>query len=153
MLLQACGPGANQKMIAAKSDSLFIRVRCLKTVSELIESTLLIPSQKKLQYKMDYINETYPDTITKAQAEKIMQIKDVYLNYNDLIVTTKELQKQSALQLEQVSKLNAEIGKINEENILQYLTFENKCADSLNVVLDALIKKSIELGCKTQSFN
>ena len=102
---------------------------------------------------MDYINETYPDTITKAQAEKIMQIKDVYLNYNDLIVTTKELQKQSALQLEQVSKLNAEIGKINEENILQYLTFENKCADSLNVVLDALIKKSIELGCKTQSFN
>src|ERR1035437_9783728 len=116
MLLQACGSGANQKMISAKADSLYIRVRCVKTVSELIENTLLIPAQKKLQYKIDYINETYPDTITKTQAEKIIQIKDVYQSYEGLIFTTKQLQKQSAMQLSQVSKLNAEIGKGNEEN-------------------------------------
>ena len=153
MLLQSCGKGINQKMILAKADSLYIRVRCVKTVSELIENTLLVPAQKKLQYKIDYINETYPDTITKTQAEKIMQIKEVFQDYNALILTTKEVQKQSATQLLQVSKLNGEIAKGKEENTLQYLTFENKCADTLNIVLDALIKKSIELGCKTQTFN
>lgn len=153
MLLQACGPGANQKMISDKADSLYIRVRCVKTVSELIENTLLIPAQKKLQYKIDYINETYPDTITKTQAEKIILIKDVYQRYNTLILTTKQLQKQSSIQLLQVSKLNVEIDNGKEENMLQYLTFEGKCADTLNTVLDALIKKSIELGCKAQSFN
>ena len=153
MLLQACGLGANEKMITAKADSLFIRVRCVKTVSELIENTLLVPAQKKLQYKIDYINETYPDTITKVQAQKIISIKSVFLSYNELIGITKELQKQSSTQLLQVSKLRAEIGKEKEENVLQYLTFENKCADTLTSALDVLVKKAIELGCKSQSFN
>jgi len=153
MLFQACAPSSNEKMILAKSDSLFIRVRCVKTVSELIENTLLIPMQKKLQYKIDYIIETYPDTITKTQAEKIIQIKNVHDSYDGLILTSKELQKRSALQLLQVKKLNSEIGRGKDENTLQYLTFENKCADSLNIVLNALIKKSIELSCKSQSFN
>lgn len=153
VLFAGCGQNANQKMITAKADSLFIRVRCMKTVSELIEGNLLIPTQKKLQYKIDYINETYPDTISKMQAEKLIQIKDAEQNYDSLILTTKELQKQSAIQLEQVIKLNSEIGKGKNENILQYLTFESKCADSLNLVLDLIIKRSIELSCKSQTFN
>ncbi len=153
MLFLSCGQDAKQKMILTKADSLYIRVRCVKTVSELIENTLLIPAHKKMQYKIDYINETYPDTITKTQAEKLIQIKNTEQNYNSLILTTKELQKQSALQLTQVTKLNAEIARGKDENMLQYLTFEIKCADTLNSVLDNIIKKSIELSCKSQTFN
>ena len=152
-LLQSCGAGADQKIILGKADSLFIRVRCVKTVSELIEKTLLLPSQKKMQFKMEYINETYPDTITKTQAEKIMLVKNLYQNYEVLIGITKQIQKQSVLQLQQISKLNSEINKGGDENLLQYLTFENKCADTLSGALDALIKKSIELGCKSQNVN
>jgi hypothetical protein len=140
-------------MILAKADSLFIKVRCVKTVSELIETTLLVPTQKKLQFKIEYINETYPDTITKTQAERIVRIKDIYDGYESLIAVTKQLQKESVLQLEQVTKLNSEIGKGKDENMLQYLTFESKCADTLNKVLDNIIKRSIDLGCKSQNIN
>ena len=140
-------------MISAKADSLFIKVRCVKTVSELIETTLLVPAQKKLQFKIEYINETYPDTITKTQAEKIVRIKDIYDGYESLIAVTKQLQKESVLQLEQVTKLNSEIDKGKDENMLQYLTFESKCADTLNKVLDNIIKRSIDLGCKSQNIN
>ena len=114
---------------------------------------MLVPAQKKLQYKMDYINETYPDTITRSQAEKLIVIKESYAGYNSLILTARALQKQSAAQLLQISKLNNEISKGKEENMIQYITFENKCADTLNAVLDTLVKRSIELGCKMQSLN
>jgi hypothetical protein len=152
-MLQSCGAGAEQKIISVKADSLFIRVRCVKTVCELIETTLLLPTQKKLQNKMEYISETYPDTISNAQAKKILRIKDISESYDALILVSRQLQKQAVLQLEQVSKLNTEIAKGKNENIMQYLTFENKCADTLNTVLDALVKKSIELGCKSQGVN
>ena len=145
--------GTEQKIISAKADSLFIRVRCVKTVSELIETTLLVPAQKKLQYRIEYINETYPDTITKKQAEKIMCIRDIFQNCESLIVITRQLKKQSIAQLEQIKKLNAEIISGKDENMLQYLTFENKCADTLNRVLDTLIKKTVELGCRSQNLN
>ena len=108
-----------------KADSLLIKVQCVKTVSELIEKTLLLPSLKKLQYKIEYINETYPDTITKLQAEKIVRIKNTCLDYEALLKTTHALQRQSTTQLLQVNKLTGEI-KDGKENMLQYLTFEGK---------------------------
>ncbi|MGZ3903058.1 MAG: hypothetical protein ACXVC6_05155 [Bacteroidia bacterium] len=152
-MLQSCGMGADQKLISMKADSLLIRVQCVKTVSELIEKTLLVPTIKKLEYKMDYINETYPDTITKAQAEKILRIKNAYADYESLLKITRALQQQSATQLLQVSKLNGEIKDGKDENMIQYLTFEGKCADTLNGILDAVVKKSIDLGCYSKNLN
>lgn len=152
-MLQSCGPGADQKMISAKADSLLIRVQCVKTVSELIEKSMIVPAIKKLEYKIDYINETYPDTITKAQAEKIVRIKNACRDYEVLLKTIKALQVQSHTQLLQVNRLNSEIKNGKDENMLQYLTFENKCADTLNSVLDAVIKKSIDLGCYSKNLN
>ncbi|HWY36952.1 MAG TPA: hypothetical protein VNY73_00235 [Bacteroidia bacterium] len=140
-------------MFSARVDSLFIKVRCVKTVSGLIETSLLVPAHKKLRYKIDYINETYPDTVTPAQAEKMMLIKDTYRGYELLISTARQLQKRSAMQLEQVSRLSAEISKGKDENMHQYLTFESQCTDTLNRVLDELIKRSVDLGCKAQNIN
>ncbi|MGZ3862016.1 MAG: hypothetical protein ACXVPN_06795 [Bacteroidia bacterium] len=152
-LLQSCGEGADQKTISMKADSLLIRVQCVKTVSELIEKTMLIPSIKKLEYKMEYINETYPDTITRPQAEKIIRLKNACRDYESLLKTTRSLQQQSQIQLLQVNKLNGEIKSGKDENMLQYLTFEGKCADTLNIVLDAVIKKSIDLGCYSKNLD
>lgn len=152
-LLQSCGGGADQKALGSKADSLFIKVRCIKTVTELIEKSLLLPAQKKLQYKIDYINETWPDTLSPAQAQKILMIKDTWQNYQMLISAMQQLQKQSGLQLEQVNKLSADIGKGRGQNMLQYLTFEGRCADTLNSALDTLIKKAIQLGCISQNIN
>lgn len=153
VILQSCGMGADQKLVSMKADSLLVRVQCVKTVSGLIEKTLLVPSIKKLEYKIEYINETYPDTITRAQAEKIVRIKNAYADYETLLKTTRALQQQSAMQLLQVNKLNGEIKSGKDENMLQYLTFEGKCADTLNSILDAVVKKSIDLGCYSKNLN
>ncbi len=151
--LTSCGPDSTQKAIAAKADSLFISVRCVKTVTQLITNNFLLPGQKKTQYKMEYINETWPDTITQTQANKLISLKNLHLGYEKLVTISNGLQTQSIQQLEQLKKLNEEInsGSSGNENLLQYLTFESKCADTLNKVLDTLVKKSIELSCKNQS--
>jgi len=152
-LLLSCGPDAAQKAIEAKADSLFINVRCVSTVTGLITTNYLLPGQKKVAYKMEYIRETWPDTITRAQATKLTSLQDVSNGYEKLLATSKGLQLQSAQQLEQLKKLNGEIntGALGKEDLRQYLTFESKCADTLNRVLDTLVKRAIELSCKSQS--
>lgn len=152
-LMISCGPDNTQKAIAAKADSLFISIRCVKTVTQLITSNFLLPGQKKTQYKMEYINETWPDTITQSQANRLIALENLSKGYEKLVGISSGLQAQSIQQLEQLKKLNDEInsGSSGNENLLQYLTFESKCADTLNRVLDTLVKKSIELSCKNQS--
>jgi hypothetical protein len=152
-LLISCGPDNNQEAIVAKADSLFISVRCVKTVTQLITANFLLPGQKKTQYKMEYINETWPDTITKTQANRLISLETLSRGYQKLVDISSGLQVQSVRQLEQLKKLNDEInsGASGNENLMQYLTFESKCADTLNRVLDTLVKKSIELSCKNQS--
>lgn len=102
---------------------------------------------------MDYMNETYPDTITRQQAEKMIVLKETTGDYELLLQTLKDLQKRSDLQLTQVTKLNAGVSRIKEEELMQYISFENKCADTLNTALNVIIKKTIELACKSQSLN
>ena len=152
-LLISCGPDNTQKAIASKADSLLISVGCVKTVTQLITTNFLLPGQKKTQYKMEYIKETWPDTITKVQANRLLALENLGRGYEKLVSISSGLQVQSIQQLEQLKKLNDEInsGASGNENLVQYLTFESKCADTLNRVLDTLVKKSIELSCKNQS--
>jgi hypothetical protein len=151
--LQSCSPGAGQKNLEARADSLYIRVRCIQTLSGSVEQVLLAPSLKKLTYRIEYINETYPDTISKADAEKLVQLKSMYEHYTRLIGTSRELQQRSALQLLQVSKLGAELAQRRSENMDECINYENRCADTLHAVLDSLIKRSVEMGCKIRQFN
>jgi allophanate hydrolase subunit 1 len=113
----------------------------------------LLPGRKKTEFKMEYIREAWPDTITSAQAQRLALIQDMSQGYEKLLAISKDLQEQSGRQLEQLKKLNDEInaGRLGEENLVQYLTFESKCADTLSKVLDTLVKRSIELSCKSQS--
>lgn len=152
--LAGCGAAeTSQKAITERIDSLCINLRCVSTSASQIARDYLLPGQKKAGFKMEYIKETWPDTITRAQAQRLALIQDMNLGYEKLLVISKDLQQQSVRQLEQLKKLNDEInaGRLNEENIAQYLTFESKCADTLNKVLDTLVKRSIELSCKSQS--
>lgn len=151
--LASCGAGATQKTVVERADSLYISVRCVRTVTGLITDNFLLPGQKRTRYKMDYINETWPDTITPVQARKIKGLQDIDKGFDHLVDISKGLQDRSARQLEQLKKLNDEIdsGLASNEDLLQYLTFERKCADTLNRVLDTLVKRSIELSCKSQS--
>ena len=125
----------------------------MKTVTKLISDNFLLPGLKKVQYKMEYINETWPDTITTAQAEKLIILKNTGIGFEELVSMSKELENQSGKQLEQLKKLNGEInsGSLTNDNLMQYLTFESTCADSLNMALDTLVKKSIMLSCKSQA--
>lgn len=152
-LLQSCSPGTGQKSLEARADSLYIRVRCIQTLSGSIEHVLLAPSLKKLAYRIEYINETYPDTISKSEAEKLMQIKSMHEYFSRLAETSRELQQRSALQLVQVSKLHAEIARRKNEDMDHYINYENKCADTLHAVLDSLIRRSVEMGCRIRQFN
>ncbi len=152
-ILTSCGGGMAQRTVVERADSLFISVRCVRTVTGLITDNFLLPGQKRTRYKMDYINETWPDTITPVHARKIASLQDIDKGFDDLVGISKGLQERSAHQLEQLKKLNDEIntGISSNEDLLQYLTFERKCADTLNRVLDTLVKRSIELSCKSQS--
>jgi len=151
--LVSCAPNEAQKPMQVKADSLDINLRCMKTVTKLISDNFLLPGYKKVQYKIEYISETWPDTITTTQAAKITNLKNMGTGFEELVNISKELQLQSTVQLEQLKKLNNQInsGAVNSEQALQYLTFESKCADTLNRVLDTLVKKSIMLSCKSQS--
>jgi hypothetical protein len=152
--LSSCGNDPARQALAARADSLFISVRCVRTVTSLIADNFLVPGQKKAQYRIEYINETWPDTITRAQALKLVNLKNLGLGFDKLVGTTRNLQSLSEKQLQQLKKLDHEIhnGVISNEDLLRSITFEAKCADTLNRVLDTLVKKSIELSCKSQSY-
>jgi hypothetical protein len=154
IVLCSCGGDPARQALAARADSLFISVRCVRTVTSLISDNFLVPGQKKAQYRIEYINETWPDTITSAQALKLVNLKTLGLGFDKLVSATRSLQSLSEKQLEQLKKLNHEInnGAISNEDLLQSITFEGRCADTLNRVLDTLVKKSIELSCKSQSY-
>jgi len=149
--LTSCTQGESQKVLLGRADSLYISVRCVSTVTALIADNFLVPGQKKVKYKMEYINETWPDTITPSQARKLIDLKDLDTGFEKLVQVTKGLRERSATQLEQLKKLNYEInsGISGKDDLLQYLTFESKCADTLNRVLDTLVKRSVELSCKS----
>lgn len=151
--LFSCVPDAAQQRNAASADSLYISVRSVSTVSGLIDNNFLLPGQKRTQYKLEYISETWPDTITPAQANKLVSLTSLSENYNHLLSLNRSLHEKSLRQLEQLKKLNQAInsGVLDPENTLQYLNFESKCADTLNRVLDTLVKRSIDLSCKSLS--
>lgn len=149
----ACRRDAAEQEMMAKADSLLINVRCITTVTGLINNNFLLPGQKRTQYKIEYIQETWPDTITPVQAGKLITLKELTQGFDHLLAISKGLQTRSVQQLEQLKKLNQTIisGALSSENTLQYLNFESKCADTLNRVLDTLVKRSIDLSCRSQS--
>lgn len=151
--LFSCGPGTEQKSMVMRADSLFMNLRCVNSVVKLIHTNYLVPGEKKVRYKLEYIDETWPDTITGQQANKLINLKKLGADYEQLGLLCKKMEQQSAMQLEQLKKLNAEIisGRQNADNLLQYLTFESRSADTLQLMLDSLVKKSIELNCKSYS--
>lgn len=152
-LLVNCTQNAMDKAIIARTDSLFINAKSVHTVTTLINHNFLSPGHKKTQYKIEYINETWPDTISRVQANKLLALKDLHAGFEKALSISQSLQQRSLLQLQQLNKLNQQInsGALTEESLYQYLTFEIKCADSLNRALDTLVKRSIELSCKSQS--
>lgn len=152
-MLSSCGADAARQALAARADSLFISVRCVKTVTTLISDNFLVPGQKKAQFRIEYINETWPDTITPVQALKLVNLKNLGVGFAELCGTSKNLQALSEKQLAQLKKLNNEInsGNLSNTDLLQSITFEARCADTLKSALDTLVKRSIELSCRSQS--
>lgn len=152
LLSMSCSPSRPAEGLAPRIDSLFVKLRCTHTLTQLIQNNYILSGQKKVRYKMEYIRETWPDTITRAQAAKIIYLKDLGIGYEELANMSRSLGEQANLQLEQLKKLNTAIATgADADSLRQYLNFESKCADTLSMALDTLVKRSIELSCKSQS--